>query len=120
LPHNSAQAELVLADEVKRELEEARPENPGRLDSFPVWRIGQTRIEPLGWNLAIQRAWRVPAGWRALVYVTPIARTHDRRCAIVRSYHIEDYLYSRGELSLFENHTPPDSDPAQGLAGMIR
>ncbi len=102
---------VVLAKEVQRVLEQAEPENPNRLQSFPTWKTTDPQhpeLIPPGWNLWIKRVMRLPHGhWRAVVFVHPMCATKERSLCSTFNHHIEYYQYLNGELELLGDEIDP-------------
>ncbi len=115
---------VALAKEVQRVLEQARPENPNRMLSFPTWRTRDPRypeVIPLGWYLSIKRVMRLPHGnWRAVVFVHSMCTTKERNRCSTLNHHIEYYRYLNGELELIGDEVDPDFDPEQGIVPFVR
>ncbi len=122
-----APGEAKLAEEAKRQLLAAKPENPGRNQSFPKWEpigSGQGERMPLirtSWYLQIRRVTPIPGGWRTRVLVFPVARTDDYRRVSISNFHIEVYSFKAGKLKLEAEFRNPDPsmNPAEGLRCMI-
>jgi len=121
--------EVKLAEEAKRQLLLAQPENPGRSRSFPKWRMVQKDPDvpgvPLihtGWSLMIRRVEPVSGGWRARVEVHPLARTEDYRTAGISNCHVEVYSYVNGALHLDDEFPDPSpfANPEAGMRGILR
>ena len=131
LPDAAVQIDKALGDEVRRQLLKAKPENPGRDQSF--WKWETTRWDPArkervkvplirtGWTLAVKRAERTSTGWRAVVYVYPQARSEDYETLFVFSLrHIEVYEFKDGKLALVNEAVDPTTDPTEGFHGRLR
>jgi hypothetical protein len=139
----AALEEKELAEEVRRRLKFARPQNPGRRESFPRW---STTSKPLpgpapprtssasgpfrgpiplvhsGWRLTIRRVDGRPDDWRALVHVAPVLRTENYgQVANVRDFHVEVYRWEDGALRLDRDFPDPDrtSDPDAGIECVV-
>lgn len=143
LEANAAPEAKELAEEVRRRLKFARPQNPGRRGSFPLWSStstplpgpapprtssasgpfrGPTPLVHSGWRLKIRHVEPRADGWQALVHVFPVLRTEDYgQVARIRDFHAEVYSWKDGELRLDRDSLDPNrtSDPEAGIECVI-
>jgi hypothetical protein len=119
---NPTETELLLAEAAKKVLKAWRPDNPGRLASFPSWESESgLRLIRSGWAFVITDMVPLPGtgNWFASVNVFPIMHTEDHRSVGIENHHIEHYTYRDGVLELLGQDIDPDRDPRPGLHGLI-
>jgi hypothetical protein len=116
--------EAELAQDVKRMLEKAKPDNPGRQASFPYWQIaGSTESPPvplvhLGWRMIVDQVRKAGSnGWRAHVRVYPVTRLADGRSYYPSNHHVEWYRFLSGKLELTGEAVDPSGEVERGLSG---
>jgi hypothetical protein len=125
LDHKPDAVERELASEVEAVLRRERPENPGRLKSYPklelTWHapdgtVERWKLKIVGWKLHVRRAERIPGGWRATVWASArLKNDQGFEPPMISTHHIEIYTFRRGKLERESDSVDPKRDPAQGL-----